>query len=142
VIEAKFLFELLVRLFTDPSGFNRGGQHLDGGIGGQVRDVIFLLASRAPLADEPHLLARHALYTIIKHPMLMAVGHSNTAGGKLACQATFRALTPGDLFPFLPGQHELGGDRRPVRDVVFTAFAGFRDGESQRSIGRIDVLAP
>ena len=30
VVEPKLLLELLVRLFTDPSGFDRGGEHLDG----------------------------------------------------------------------------------------------------------------
>jgi hypothetical protein len=44
VIEAKFLFELLVRLLTDPLGFYRGNQRLDGGIGRQVRHIVFLLA--------------------------------------------------------------------------------------------------
>ncbi|GLR66630.1 hypothetical protein GCM10010909_13100 [Acidocella aquatica] len=105
MIEAKFLFELLVRLLTDPSGLDRGGQRFDGGIGRQVRHIIFLLACQTPLADEPHLRARHALYTIIEHLMLMAVGHPNTASGKAACQVTFRTLTLGDLFPFFPGQH-------------------------------------
>ncbi len=85
MIEPEFLFELLVCLFADPSGFYRGGQRLDGGIGRQVRDVIFFLAGRASLANEPHLIARHALYTIIKHPMLMAVSHPNAAGGEVAC---------------------------------------------------------
>ena len=105
MVKPEFLFELLVRLFTDPPGFNRGGQHLDRGIGRQVRDIIFLRAGQTSFADEPHLAARHALYTIIKHPMLMAVGHPNAAGGEAACQPIFRALTPGDLFPFFPGQH-------------------------------------
>ena len=141
MVEPKFLFELLVRLFTDPSGFDRGGQRLDGGIGRQVRHIVFLLAGRTPLADEPHLVARHALDAIIEHSMLMAIRNPNTAGGEEACQPTFRAPTPADLFPFFLGQHRLGGDRRPVRDVVFSAFSRFCDGEGQGNIGRIDVLA-
>ena len=41
MVKPEFLFELLVRLFTDPPGFNRGGQHLDRGVGRQVRGIIF-----------------------------------------------------------------------------------------------------
>jgi hypothetical protein len=33
VVEAEFLLELLMRLLTDPSGFNRGGEHLEARIG-------------------------------------------------------------------------------------------------------------
>jgi len=33
VIEAKLLLELLMRLLTDPSGFDRGGEHLEARIG-------------------------------------------------------------------------------------------------------------
>jgi hypothetical protein len=36
VVEPKLLLELLVCLFTDPSGFDRGDEHLGGGIGRQV----------------------------------------------------------------------------------------------------------
>ena len=57
MVEPKFLFELLVRLFTDPSGFDRGGEPLDGGIRRQVRHIVFLPSSRPPLADEPDLVA-------------------------------------------------------------------------------------
>ena len=49
--EPKFLLELLVRLFTDPPGFYRGGQRPDGGIGRQVQHIVFLLTCRPPLAD-------------------------------------------------------------------------------------------
>ena len=33
VVEAKLLLELLMRLLTDPSGFDRGGEHLEARIG-------------------------------------------------------------------------------------------------------------
>src|SRR5271169_5365810 len=100
MVKPKFLFELLVGLFTYPSGFDRGDQHLEGSIGRQVRHIVFLLSGRPPLADEPDLVARHALDTIIEHPMLMAIRNPNTAGREEACQPTFRSPTPADLFPF------------------------------------------
>jgi hypothetical protein len=34
VVEAEFLLELLMRLLTDPSGFDRGREHLEARIGG------------------------------------------------------------------------------------------------------------
>src|SRR6202051_4875358 len=68
----------------------------------------------------------------------MAVRNPNAAGREEACQTTLRSPTPADLFPFLLGQHHLGGNRRSVRDVVFAAFSSFRDGEGQGNIGRID----
>ena len=43
VVEPKLLLELLVGLFTDPSGLDRGSERLDGGIGRQVRHIVFLL---------------------------------------------------------------------------------------------------
>ena len=107
MIEAKFLFELLVRLFTDPPGFDRGRQRLDGGIGRHVRHIILLLAGRTPFADEPHLVARHALHTIIEHSMFMTIGHPRVGNQNLLltlmqrcrqCNA-LASLTAGDQTP-------------------------------------------
>ena len=72
VIEAEFLLELLMRLFTDPSGFDRGGEFRQARIGWQVRHIVFLFARRPAFADEPDLVARHALHTIVDHAVLMA----------------------------------------------------------------------
>ena len=86
MVEPKLFLELLVRLFTDPSGLDGGCKHHDGGIGRQVRPLVFLLSGRSPLADEPDLVARHALHTIIEHPMLMTVRNPNTAGREATAQ--------------------------------------------------------
>ena len=42
VVEAEFLLERLMRLLTDPSGFDRGGELLQARIGWQVRHIVFL----------------------------------------------------------------------------------------------------
>ena len=55
VVETEFLLELLMRLLADPSGLDRGGERLEVGVGGQVREIVFALARGAPLADEPSL---------------------------------------------------------------------------------------
>ena len=100
MIEAEFLLELLMRLFTDPSGFDRGGEFLQARIGWQVRHMVFLFARRPAFADEPDLVARHALHTIVDHAVLMAIRNANTASRKETCQTAFRAPPPTDLLPF------------------------------------------
>ena len=104
VVEPKLLLELLVGLFTDPPGLDRGSERLDGGIGRQVRHIVFLLPGRPPLADEPDLVTRHALHTVIEHPVLMALRNSDTAGREETCQPTFGAPPPTDPLPFAFGQ--------------------------------------
>ena len=142
MVEPKLLLELLVGLFTDPPGLDRGGERLDGGIGRQVRDIVFLLPGRPPLADEPDLVARHALHTIIEHPVLMTIGDADTAAREETCQPTLGAPPPADLLPFLSGQQSFSGERRLIRDMVFARLSSLRDGEDQGNVGGIDVLAP
>lgn len=125
MVEPKLFLELLVRLFTDPSGLDGGCKHHDGGIGRQVRHIVFLLSGRSPLADKPDLVARHALHTIIEHPMLMTVRNPNTASREATAQPALGAPSPADLSPFLSVQRCLGGNRRPVRNVVFAALSSF-----------------
>ena len=104
VVEPKLLLELLVSLFTDPPGLYRGSERLDGGIGRQVRHIVFLFPGRPPLADEPDLVTRHALHTVIEHPVLMAIRNADTAGREETCQPTFGAPPPTDPLPFAFGQ--------------------------------------
>jgi len=103
VVEAEFLFELLMRLFTDPPGFDRGGERFEARIGGQVRHIMFLFARRPAFANEPDLVARHALHAIIEHTVLMTLRNADAAGSKEARQPTFRASSPTDLLPIRVG---------------------------------------
>ena len=141
MVETEFLLELLMRLLTDPPRLDCGGEPCERGIGRQVRHIVFLLPGRSPLANEPDLVARHAWHAIVEHPVLMAIRNADAASCKGACQPTSGAASPADLLPFLIGQHRIGRDRRPVRDVILAAPARLRDGEDQGNIGRIDVLA-
>lgn len=79
VIETKLFLELLMRLLTDPSAFDRGGELLQAHVGWQVRHIVFLLACGSAFADEPDLVARHALHTIVSHAVLVPIGDTNTA---------------------------------------------------------------
>ena len=92
VVKAKLLLELLMGLLTDPSGFDRRGEPLEARIGRQVRHIVFLLASRPAFADEPDLVARHALHSVIEHAVLMAIRNADTAGCEETCQPTFSCL--------------------------------------------------
>jgi hypothetical protein len=105
VVEPKLLLELLVGLFTDPPGLDRGSERLDGGIVRQVRHIVFLLPGRPPLADEPDLVARHALHTVVKHPVLMAIRNADMAGREETCQPTFGAPPRGGAGLSNPNRH-------------------------------------
>src|ERR1700679_190540 len=104
-----------MRLLTDPSGFDRGGEHLEARIGREVRHIVFLLASRPAFADKPDLVARHALHTIIKHAVLMAIRNADTAGCEETCQPTLRAPSPADPLPFASGQQGFSSERKLIR---------------------------
>ena len=86
MVEAEFFFQLLMRLLADPSGFDRGGELLETGIGRKVGHIVFSLAGRPPFADEPDFVARHALRAIIKHAVLMTVRNADAAGRERDCQ--------------------------------------------------------
>ena len=141
MIETEFFLELLVRLFTDPSCLDRGGECLEGGIGRQVRYIVFLLSVRPSLSHEPDFFTRHGLDATIEHAMAMAIGNPDTAGREETGQATFGASPPTDLLPFLIGQHRLDADRGTVGNMILAALSHFRDGKDQGDVGRVNVLA-
>ena len=123
MVEPKLFLELLVGLFADPPGLDRGSERLDGGVGRQVRHVVFLLPSRPPLANEPDLVARDALHTVIEHPVLMAIRNTDTAGGEETRQATVKLDDPSFPAPIYATLSEVGGETgfqliwsRPNRD--------------------------
>ncbi len=141
VVEAELLFELLMRVLTDPSGFNCRGERFEFCIGWQVRHIVFFPARRPAFADEPDLVARHALHTIVAHAALMAIGDTNAASREETRQPAFRAPPPTDLLPFDTGQRRFSGDGRLFRDVVFAGLPRFRNVESQRDVCGVDILA-
>src|ERR1700691_2122230 len=76
VVEAKFFLELLVGLLADPSGLDRGGERLEGGVGRQGGKIVFALARGATLADQPGLLARHVLHALVMDALWRTIGKS------------------------------------------------------------------
>ena len=61
VIKADLLFELLMRLLAAPARLDRPGERPERGAGRVIRQVVFLLAPRAPLTHEPRRLPRQVL---------------------------------------------------------------------------------
>jgi len=53
VVEAKFLFQLLMGLLADPSGLDCGSQVAQVHLGWQVGKTVFLFSRQALLTDEP-----------------------------------------------------------------------------------------
>ena len=91
-----------------------------------------MAVARPPLVDEPDLIARHALHTVIEHPVLMALRNTDTAGREETCPPILGAPPPAEFLPFPLSQQRFRGDRRPTKVVV---FAG------QDNVGGIDILA-
>ena len=65
VIEAEFLLELLMGLLADPARLDGGRQRLQGRVGRQVGEIVFVLACRRALADEPDFLAWQVLLAVV-----------------------------------------------------------------------------
>ncbi len=110
VIEAEFLLELLMSLFANPSGFDRGGERFEARVGWQVGHIVFLFARRSAFADKPDLFARHALHAMVAHAVLVAIGDTNATRREETRHPAFRAPPPTDLLPFCVSQRRFGGD--------------------------------
>lgn len=61
MVEAEFLLELLMRLFADPARLDGTCKLLERDVRGKVGEIVFALASRAMLADDPDLLSGQVL---------------------------------------------------------------------------------
>ena len=98
--EAKFLLELLVRLFADPARLDRCGETTQRCAGWQIAEIVLALAIRAPLTDQPSFLARR-MAVVVKG---RAVADPDTDRGKPRRQGPLRAASPAHPPPPLPGQ--------------------------------------
>lgn len=67
MVEAGFLLGLLMGLLAHPSGLDRGGERPEAGVGGKIGHIVF------SLAHGPDFAARHALYAIVGHAVLVTV---------------------------------------------------------------------
>ncbi len=86
MVEAEFLFELLVSLLADPARLDRRSERPKIGVSREVGQIVFLLAGRAPLADEPDFFARHVLHAFVADPLWRPVSDAHTGGGEAGLQ--------------------------------------------------------
>ena len=86
MVEAEFFLQLLVSLLADPARLDRCGQRLEAGFRRQVREIVFLLAGRAPLADKPDLFAWQMLHALVADPLGRPIGHAHADGGEAGFQ--------------------------------------------------------
>ena len=108
VVEAKFLFQLLMGLLADPSRLDRGSQAAQVRLGWQVGKIVFLFSRQAVLADEPSLITWKMLLTFIPYPLRRPVGDAHTDSSKSGFQPAFRPAAPAHSSPLGSGQHVFG----------------------------------
>ena len=111
VVEAEFFFQLLMRLLTNPSSLDDGGEHSQARLGGQVGKIVFLLSRRAVFADEPGLVPRQMLLTLVPDPLRWSVGRAHTHSRKAGFELSLRAGAPADVLPPGISEHIFGCHR-------------------------------
>src|SRR5262245_43990078 len=129
-----------MRLLAEPARLDGAGELLEGCVGWQVGEIIFALAGRAMLADDPDRLAGQMLGTPVVDPLGWSVRYPDTDRGEARRQPSFGAATPAGRSPSGGLQHGLRGDRRHVGNMSPTRAPACRDGEDHRHVGRIDLL--
>src|SRR6185312_4204625 len=97
VTEPELLLELLMHLLARPACLDGGGQPPQRGPLRQVAEVILLLATVAPFADQPDFLARQAGVLGVARP----VGDAHPHRGEARVERALGAVAPGDAPPAL-----------------------------------------
>src|SRR5215207_1390980 len=136
VAKAEFLLELLMDLLTGPARLDGGGQTPQRGPRRQVAEVVLPLATVAPFADQPDLIARQAQFVGVGRP----VRHADPHGGEAGTEGAFGATSPGDAAPALLVERRGRRARRPVRHWVLAGATGWRARGTQPDRRRIDKL--
>lgn len=105
VVETEFFLHLLMGLLADPSRLDRGRQGAQVHRGWQVGKIVFLLAQRSVLADEPGLVSRKMLLTLVPYPLRRPIGDPDAQRNKAGLQRTLGPGAPAHLSPRSVGQH-------------------------------------
>ena len=111
VIKPEFLFQLLMGLFANPSGFDRGSQRAQLRLGRQIGEIIFLLSRRPVFADEPGFVPRKMLLAHVLDPLRWPIGGSHANSGEASFQPTLGTVSPTHILPLGIGQHIFGRPR-------------------------------
>ena len=89
VIETEFFFQLLVGLLANPSRLDGGRQGAQVRLRRQVGEIVFLFPRHSVFADEPSLVARQMLLTLVPDPLRWAVGNQHADGGEASLELSF-----------------------------------------------------
>src|SRR6516164_9364809 len=132
-----------MRLLTNPSCLDGGGQCAQIRRRREVGEIVFLLPGGTLLANEPSFVAREMLLTFIPYPLRRAVGGADTESSKSRFQATFRPAAPTHGFPFGAGQHLFCRNRQDIWYVVLSWLpADFGNRPNELHINRIHLEVP
>lgn len=132
VPEAQFLFELLMSLLAHPARLDGGGERAQRGPRRQVAEVVLALATRAPLAHQPDLVAGQV--AVVRPGCTIA--DPDAGCRELRGQRALGALSPCHPAPGQVGQHRLGLARLLVRHRAPLASRGW----DQLDVHAIDFL--
>src|SRR4029077_13214336 len=88
-----------MRLLTNPSSLDDGGEHSQARLCGQGGKIVFLFSRRAVFADEPGLVPRQMLLTLVPDPLRWSVGRAHTHSRKAGFELSLRAGAPADVLP-------------------------------------------
>ncbi len=108
VIEAEFLFQLLVSLLANPSRLDGSRQAAQVARRGQVGEIVLFLPRHPVFADEPSLVAGQMLLTLVADQLWRAVGYPHANRSKTSLELSFRTGAPTDGAPSGVGQHVFG----------------------------------
>src|SRR3981189_3007318 len=96
-----------MRLLTNPSSLDDGGEHWQARLGGQVGKIVFLLSRRAVFADEPGLVPRQMLLTLVPDPLRWSVGRAHRHTRKAGFELSLRAGAVGGELVWARGLREV-----------------------------------
>src|SRR3954463_6849831 len=136
VAEPKLLLQLLVHLLTGPACLDGGSQTPQRRPRRQVAEVVFLLATVAPFADQPDRLTRQAHLVGSDRSIRDADPH----GREATTERTFAAASPSDATPALLRQRLGRRAWRPVRHRMLARAPGRRARGTQPDRRRVDTL--
>ena len=105
VVETEFLFQLLVGLLANPSRLDGCRQGAQSGLRRQVGEIVLLFPRHPMFADEPSLVARQMLLTLVPDPLRRSVGNPHTDGGEASLKLSFCSDAPTDVPPRGLGKH-------------------------------------
>ena len=127
-------------LLANPARLDGRGERLQIGVGREVGQIVFLLAGRAPLADQPNVVARQMLHALVADPLRPPVGDAHADGGEAGLQGSLGSLSPGERAPFRLGEHVFSAGGEDIGPMPLARPAASGDGEDEFDVARVDLL--